>query len=608
MPLKTLSISDTAVASILDQLSILEQRTLLVLERRSLELELPALQLLGSRVNDVNNIVVGINSDGVAVADKTNGTALLGFRSDVTDQETVAAAGEATISDEGNVVAETVAHDGGAGLEHLRHTGATLGTLVADDDDGLLALLESAGLEGFDEEVLGVEAAGLAGEDGTLLAGDLADGALGGEAAAEDLDVAGGLDGVGDGADDVLVGGEVGDEFCVLLEGLAGDGHAGAVEHALLEQVLDQAGGAADVVEVLEDVLAGRLEVGEERCAVGNGLEVVDGESDADRVGNGDQVEDGVGAATSDVHEDHGVLKSLASDDVGRSDVLLQQVLDGATGGQALHHLRLALGGVGRRTGKRHSHDLNHTGQSVGGVHATAGTAAGARVSNNIEALLLGDLARDELSVSLERRDNVQLGVLGLLAATSRDRTTVNHQTRPVHASHSHDNTGHVLVATRNADVRIVPLTTHDRLNRVGNKITALQRVAHALGTHADTVTYTNGVELHAVETGALHTLLDLVVQLHQVHVAGVSRVPDTADADLGLVQVAVLHAGGVQHGLRRALGLGLCDVAGDLVEVFGIFGDGAGSLEAGGGRECSPGQDVSCVPSCITPNALSER
>jgi hypothetical protein len=112
-----LSISDATVASILDKLRVLEQSTLLVLERRGLELKLPALQLLGSRVDDIDNIVVSINSDGIAVTDKTDGTALLGLRGDVANEETVAAAGEAAVGDERDVVAETVAHDGGAGLE-----------------------------------------------------------------------------------------------------------------------------------------------------------------------------------------------------------------------------------------------------------------------------------------------------------------------------------------------------------------------------------------------------------------------------------------------------------------------------------------------------------
>lgn len=598
------------MASVRNLLGVLVQRALLVLERRSLELQLPALQLLGSRVNDVDDVIVSVDGDGVAVTDKTNGTTSLGLRSDVADQEAVAAAREAPVGDERNVVSKTVAHDGGAGLEHLRHAGAALGAFVADDDNGLLALLEGASFEGFDEEVLGVEAAGLAGEDGAFLSGDLADGAFGGKAAAEDLDVAGGLDGVGDGADDVLVSGEVGDEFGVLLQSLSGDGHAGTVEDALLEEVLDQARGAADVVEVLEDVLAGGLEVSEERCAVGDLLEVVDCEGDADGVSDGDQMEDSVGAATGDVDKDHGVLERLAGDDVGRPDVLLQQVLDGATSGQALDHLRLALSRVRRRARKGHAHDLNDTGQSVGGVHATASTTARARVPNDIETLLLVDLARDELSVCLESRNNVQLAVARRLSAASSNGTTVDHQTGPVDTSHGHDDTRHVLVATRDGNVRIVPLSTHDRLNRVGNQVARLQRVAHTLGAHADTITDTNGVELHAVKASTLHTLLDLVVELHQVHVARVSRVPDAADADLGLVQIGVLHASRVQHGLRRALGLGLGDVAGDLVEVAGIFRNRSRLLEARGGRESSPVGIVSRVSSvaCLLGCMLATR
>lgn len=260
------------MASILDQLGVLVKRALLVLERRSHELELSALQLLRALVNDVDDIVVGVDGDGVAVADETDRATLLGLRRDVADEEAVAAAGEAAVGDKRDVLAEAVAHDGRAGLQHLRHAGTALGTLVADDHNRLLALLESASLESLDEEVFSVEAAGLSSEDGALLAGDLANGAFGGEAATENLDVASLLDGVGDRADDVLIGREIGHELGVLLQSLTSDGHAGAIENTLLKKELDQAGRAANFVQVLEDVLAGGLEVSEEGCAVRNGL------------------------------------------------------------------------------------------------------------------------------------------------------------------------------------------------------------------------------------------------------------------------------------------------------------------------------------------------
>lgn len=106
--------------------------------------------------------------------------------------------------------------------------------------------------------------------------------------------MAGFLDGVGEGADDLLVGGEVGDLLEVLREGFTGDGHAGAVDDAFLEEEFEEGWGAADVVEVSHDVFTGGLEVCKEGGAVGDGLEVVECELDTDRVGNGDKMEDGV--------------------------------------------------------------------------------------------------------------------------------------------------------------------------------------------------------------------------------------------------------------------------------------------------------------------------
>ena len=46
--------------------------------------------------------------------------------------------------------------------------------------------------------------------------------------------------------------------------------------------------------------------------------------------------------------------------------------------------------------------------------------------------------------------------------------------------------------------------------------------------------------------------------QIHQVHIARIAFVPHAADADLSFVHVGPVHAGGVKHGLRRALRRGL--------------------------------------------------
>lgn len=51
------------------------------------------------------------------------------------------------------------------------------------------------------------------------------------------------------------------------------------------------------------------------------------------------------------------------------------------------------------------------------------------------------------------------------------------------------------------------------------------------------------------------------------MHIARIARVPDAADANLRLVHVLLLHTSGVQHGLRSALTLWLCDIPADFVQ-----------------------------------------
>ena len=91
-------------------------------------------------------------------------------------------------------------------------------------------MFDFSGCERAVELGLFVEDASAAGEAGAFFAGDFGNSPAGGEVSTEDLEVAGGFDGVGEGADDDLVlpkGGEGGDVFG---KGTAGDGGDGAVE------------------------------------------------------------------------------------------------------------------------------------------------------------------------------------------------------------------------------------------------------------------------------------------------------------------------------------------------------------------------------------------
>mmetsp|Transcript_46316 Transcript_46316/g.144899 ORF Transcript_46316/g.144899 Transcript_46316/m.144899 type:complete len:355 (+) Transcript_46316:1223-2287(+) len=329
----TLRVSDAALGGGADELGVLVKRALGVFEggRR------PALAALLEHLvveEHVDGAASGVDDDGVAVLEEGDVAADLGLRRDVADDEAVGAAGEAAVGDERDVVAEAGAHDGGGGLEHLRHAGAALGALVAQHHHG--ALGDLLGVDGLDHVVLRVVDLGGAGEAQALLARDLGDGALGGEVAVEDLDVAGVLDGVAERADDLLALGEAREIGEVLGHGLARDGHAGAVDEALLHEELHDGGRAADALHVLHYVGAGGLEVGEEGHAVGHGLEVVRRELDAHGVRHGDEVQHGVGGAARGHDHDHGVLEGGARHDVARLEVHLEQLLDGVAGAAGL--------------------------------------------------------------------------------------------------------------------------------------------------------------------------------------------------------------------------------------------------------------------------------
>lgn len=228
-----------------------------------------------------------------------------------------------------------------------RHAGATLGAAVADDNNGLVLLLDLVAFQRLDEGILVVEHAGLTSEASTLLTSDLADATTGSQRAAQNLNVTSGLDGVGEGTDDLLVLGEVGSLLQVLGESLTSDSHAGSVNQTLLEKHLKQSRGTTNAEQISHDVLAGGLQIGQEGDAVGDGLEVLNSELHANGVSDGDQVEDGIGRSTGDVDNNHGILESLAGQDITGTDVLGEQLLDGTSSSQTLEVLGLRVGRVG---------------------------------------------------------------------------------------------------------------------------------------------------------------------------------------------------------------------------------------------------------------------
>ncbi len=103
---------------------------------------------------------------------------------------------------------------------------------------------------------------------------------------------------------------------------------------------------------------------------------------------------------------------------------------------------------------------------------------------------------------------------------------------------------------------------THRRFDRVGNEVARLQRKAHAVRAHRNTVTDTDGIKTHANQPGSFDTLFDPGCQLIQVHIARVAFVPHAGDANLCFLHVVFSQTRAIEHSLRSALRLLLCNAS----------------------------------------------
>ena len=188
--------------------------------------------------------------------------------------------------------------------------GTALGALVADHDDvagGDLARRSSASIAARSPS----KTRAVPVKTDSSKPARLHHGALGRERALEDGEAAGLVDRPVEAADHVVVDGgrrELGE---VLGHRLAGHREAVAVHQAGVEQRLHHHRDAADLVDVVHDVLAERLEVAEVRHLVADPVEVVEREVDLGLAGDREQVEHGVGRAAERHHDRDRVLERL---------------------------------------------------------------------------------------------------------------------------------------------------------------------------------------------------------------------------------------------------------------------------------------------------------
>ncbi len=315
----------------------------------------------------------------------------------------------------------------------------------------------------------------------------------------------------------------------------AGDRQAVAVQIAVVEQCLHDERNAAGLEQVLGDIAATRLQVGD----VGGLLEDLGDreqvEVDAALMGDGRQMQAGIGRATRCRNHRRGILQRLAGDDVARPDVARHQ----------FHHL-LASGHaepvtdlVGRRRAgrirQRQSDRLGDHGHRVGGELAPAG--AGGGTGDLLERLqvLVRHLA-DRMKA--DRLEDIDDGDIPALEGAGQDRPAIDEDRGNVQPAHRHHHARQRLVAAGHADQRVVAVAAHGELDRVGDHLARRQRRLHPLVAHGDAVGHRDRAEFARRAVCCRNTLLDRLGLPHQRDVAGRRFVPAGGNADERLVDL----------------------------------------------------------------------
>ena len=385
------------------------------------------------------------------------------------------------------------------------------------------------------------------------------------------------VDGRVDGPNDRLAFGRDGRNVLEGLgDGLPSDGEAVAVQQPRLQQHLHDLRNAAHLVEFGDDELARGLEVTEDRRLAPNALEVIDGPGHLGCMGNGQEMQHGIGGPAGGHDHTNRILDGASRDDVARLDALANG-LDQHTGrcGRALDLLVVFIGhGGGVR--QAHAHGLEGRAHGVGGVHAAAGAGAWAGLLFDGLEVLLGQSPSGELTDGLKGRDD---GEVFALVVSGLDRAPVNIDGGHVGSCDGHHAARHVLVAAADDQHAVHPLPIHAGLNAVGNHLAGHQGVLHALRAHADAVGDGGRAKELRVGPGLPQGGHGRIGQWLKPTVAGGDGGVSVGHADHGFGEVFLLVAHGVVHGAVGCTGHTGGDILGAIVEGHGLVERGLKEL-----------------------------
>ena len=341
----------------------------------------------------------------------------------------------------------------------------------------------------------------------------------------------------------------------VFHRGCVHRGHVG-VQLARAVELAQDGHDAAGAVHVFDVVLVGvGRHLAQLRHGTRHAVDIGHGEVNLGFLGNGQQMQDGVGRAPhGDVQRDR-VLEGFESHGARqhRSVVLFVVALaqlNNQTARTQEQLLAIGMGGHHRAVARqRQAQRLGEAVHRIGREHARAGSA-----SRTGRPLHLGQVGVGHLvvhrhhhgvdQIQLAEFDFLRLGVGQAHLARFHGATRNKHH-RNVQAHRGHQHAGRDLVAIGNAHQRIGAMGIGHELHRVGNEIAAGQRIEHAIVAHGNAIVHRNGVELFGHSASLLDFPGHQLPHVFQVHMAGHKLGERIGDRNDGFVKIPILHAGG---------------------------------------------------------------
>jgi len=332
-----------------------------------------------------------------------------------------------------------------------------------------------------------------------------------------------------------------------LAQRPAGDGQAIKVEGVAITADLAQDGrDAPGAVDVFHVPVAGRADLADVRHAGGDFVDALQRVINPRFVGDGQSMQDGVGAAPHRHVQGERIIDGLGSDDLARGQIHVDEGHDlvGSLAGQDITLFGLRQGAA--VVGQGEAQGFHQAVHAVGGEHPGAGAAGRAAVV--LQRFQLGLINTTGLEGADAFEDTDQVDPAPVRGLASGHRAATDEDGRDVQPHGSHEHAGHDLVAVGDADHAVEGVSGDDRLHRVGDQLAAGQGVVHAQVAHGNAVIDADGVELEGDTARFPDGLLDERPELLEMDMAGDDVDVAVADGDEGLGHVLIADAGCLQQ------------------------------------------------------------